>query len=554
MTIALPNLKRALPILLLLALAAGMRLSALSWGLPSPDLPKYPSHYDENLVLGTMKQINFRTGDFNPESAHLGGPFAFYIWIGAGAFMWATGFLEHLPQHISSLADPSARLFIQTGRFTIVLADLASIFLVYLIALKMTRKRKAALLGAFIFAIIPFEIIHSLFMRPHTLGNTLALLTILLSFNLYKRRDSILLHAAVGVFVGLAMATRYHLLALLIIPLAVILYDAAFMQEQAFSFRLFLKRLLRIPLIALFLGVPAGLFIGAPYLFLDFQSSIAPLQMQQNASAFDQFSIASLLDFSKPWKYFSWVVPSGLFALTLPLYASVAFLPFCRKYWKYFLPLMIFTIVYWHITTKGYGLWAVRVLLPILPIFALFFALSADCLTERKIWRNKTFRIGAYALLTIIVAATLHFDVAYLRSMAQQSRDPYVQLYEFFRSEHKGEQLKVGIYSLEWDRYHLGNFLTIINTATGIEPEFVASDYDYEADDEIDYIILFDFDSSMTERIDAKRSDLTQGGRYKQLTSFVNPLSFTGISYDYSDYPTDMRYPCPYIYLFAKTK
>lgn len=548
------NRKGAIPILLILALAACMRLYAISWGLPSPDLPKYPSHYDENLVLGVMKQLNFKAGDFNPESAHLGGPFAFYVWSGAAGLMWAGGLLDHLPQHIHGLADPSARLFIQTGRATMILADIISVLLVFLIALKTTGKRKTALLAAFLFAIIPFEIIHSLFMRPHTLGNTLALLTILLSLELYERRDSFLLHAAIGVLVGLAMATRYNLLALLIIPLAVILYDAAFMQNASFSLRLFFRRAFRWQLPALLAGVPLGLFIGAPYLFLDFQSSIAPLRMQSDASAFDQFSLAEILDIGKPWKYLYWVVPTGLFALTLPFYAAVAVLPFCKKHWKYFLPLLLFTVAYWHVSTKGYGLWAVRVLLPILPVFAICFAMAADCLGEQRIWRKRSFRFCSYALLAALVAATLHFDLAYLRSMADQSRDPYVQAYEYFKREHAGEKLRIGIYSLEWDRYHLGNFLTIVRTATGVEPEFFASDYDFESDPDLDYIILFDFDNSMTERIDAKRAELSAGGVFAETHRFINPLSLMGISYDYGDYPTDMRYPCPYIYLFERCK
>ena len=72
-----------------------------------------------------------------------------------------------------------------------VFFDVCSILLIYLIVMKMVRSKRAALFGALLFALFPFEIMHSHYMRPHILGNTFVCLVIYSSLFIYEQRDRI---------------------------------------------------------------------------------------------------------------------------------------------------------------------------------------------------------------------------------------------------------------------------------------------------------------------------------------------------------------------------
>ena len=73
-------------------------------------------------------------------------------------------------------------------------------------------------MAAFIFAIIPFEIMHSNYMRPHILLNTFLLLIIYLSLFIYDNKKNSL-YIKIGIVLGLCVATRFTSLIYALIPI-----------------------------------------------------------------------------------------------------------------------------------------------------------------------------------------------------------------------------------------------------------------------------------------------------------------------------------------------
>jgi hypothetical protein len=66
------------------------------------------------------------------------------------------------------------------------------------------------------------------------------------------------------------------------------------------------------------------------------------------------------------------------------------------------------------------------------------------------------------------------------------------------------------------------------------------------------YVLIFDFDSTMTERVEDLKRQFHRNPHYFFVTTFERPLGLGRLQFDYSDAPTDFRYPFPRIHLFQK--
>lgn len=538
------------PLLAIMLLAAVLRCIGLTWGIPTPEVPHRPFHYDENTVMGVMRQFDLARHDFNPEGAHLEGPLAFYVWEGAAILLRALGVLEKLPNHFTGYGDPDYFRMMLAGRLTMVFFDLAAILLVYL-TVRRIAARRAALIAALLFAILPFEIIHCHFMRPHIAGNFFVALIILLAFLVYETRRPALLAALTGLALGMAVATRYHLFALALIPYAAMVYRSTFIEPVP-------GRGLPAALLAAAVQPRAwlmaacaalGFFLCDPYLFLDFEAARASMTSQANATDFSQFAWPGIFDLSRPWRYLAWVMPAGTFLLWIVFYFSAVYCIFTREYRRYVLPLLLFGLLYGFYSTKGYGLYCIRVLLHLFPILAVWSALACvhvwDALRGRRLLRNGLAAAGA-----AIVLATLVFDLACVTSMARRSDDPYLRLRAFFNRPGMPADPRVGFIGLEWDRYMLPNFAILINHGKGSQAVLTNSKIDYLSPANIsDYIVLFEFDWTMRARIRARMEALLRSNRYRHVATFRNRPSFAGLAFDYADKPTDFRYPYPDIHL-----
>jgi 4-amino-4-deoxy-L-arabinose transferase-like glycosyltransferase len=89
---------------------------------------------------------------------------------------------------------------------------------------EVTGKPAAGILAAFVYGIIPIQVIYSHFMRTYSLSNFLCALVIWFSIKTLRWRYWLLFFAT-GIVAGLAAATRYPAGAVICIPCALVLFQ-----------------------------------------------------------------------------------------------------------------------------------------------------------------------------------------------------------------------------------------------------------------------------------------------------------------------------------------
>lgn len=541
----------SLALLSILALGISLRVWGITWGAPTADVPHRPHHYDEFISVITMMQINRHGGDFNPEGAHLGGTLIFFLWHGVAEVLNAVGWLDELPFYLEGLKDPDYSKLLIAGRAVIAVIDVATILMLFITATAITGRRGAGLWAALFYAILPFQVIHAHFMRPHVAANLFVTGLVLMALLILRNPDRTRYFVITGMLLGLAMASLYQLFSLAIIPGLAYLYRRLVLDAKPHDAKgwagIFLHWRLWV-MAALAFGV---FFAGCPFLFLDYEAARPFIESQSNATDDAQFKGALLLDLSKTWPYLWNALPTGLFTLVIPAYLSFFYLAFRKPYRGIALPLIIFSALYVYYATKGYGLFAIRALLYLFPIFALFSGIMLHELVERVRGRPH-WSAALWSVTGLCFITSLLFTGTYVYRMADRDRDPYVQVHRFFDRLPAEKPLTVGYIGWEWDRYHVPNFQDILN-ATRQQATVTGSLVDYlDPEHAADYLLIFNFDATMQERIDAMLETLHQGVTYHYVTTFYNPLKAGPLEFDYLQAPTDFRYPFPVIHCFAK--
>ena len=317
-------------------------------------------------------------------------------------------------------------------RIVNVLFDVASTALIYLILFRITRKQNTALLGAFIFAIIPFEVIQSQWMRPHTLANFFVLTAVYYSTFLLVEPPKKHLYLKIGLFCGFATATRYPSLVVFLFPLA--LLPAVATREGVKNKLQWISKKAGIMWFSWLLGF----FLADPFIFINWHDARNALLTEKNtyADASQFHGLRAMLDLSKTWGHVNWIIPYGTFPLLWVLfYASILYLLFEPKWRTWFLALSATLACNLFLMTKGYLATPefVRTVIFTFPFFAMISALAIQVFFEQR--RNKSFfYFGGIAALVLVLGSTLAFDLSYVWAMDEQ-KDVRTQLYHYLSQE-----------------------------------------------------------------------------------------------------------------------
>ena len=284
-----------LALLLILAVAAALRFHGIDWDAGHGFHPDERSFY---LRAGCMYDLLAQAPGF--ESCHAGFPQTESGFPGLGVLLdpersplnphWfplgssLIYVLTVIRLAIEPFTDLDSLDLRYAGRTLSALADVGSVFLVYVLGRRMFG-RNAGLLAAGLVALSVIHIQNSHFYRPETFSVCFILLSFWGMLRLLDRRrlrDSLLL----GALVGLAMAPKVSVLPLLV-PLGVTygcwLLDSAGGRWSGVTMTL-VRRLL-------FHGALAGLtalavfFALAPYALLDFGTFIDDLSAQANMAS-----------------------------------------------------------------------------------------------------------------------------------------------------------------------------------------------------------------------------------------------------------------------------
>lgn len=241
-------------ILLAIVLFSGLllRLYGIDYELP------YLYHSDEGLLV-KRAGLMLENRDLNPHWFFHPGTTIIYILcvlftlifligLGLGSFETPDDFRTFFFQ------DPT--VFYLSGRITFAVLGVVSLLIVWLIARRLFNQ-PTALIAVVFFALNPLHVYHSKLIRPDVLLTLLILVSFWFCTEILKKRTWSAFILA-GLFSGLAIATKYPaVISVLLIVIASILNRP--WQRTDLS-----------KLLVSCIGGLLGVFIGSPFLFLDF--------------------------------------------------------------------------------------------------------------------------------------------------------------------------------------------------------------------------------------------------------------------------------------------
>jgi hypothetical protein len=265
-----------LALLVILAVAAYLRLRGVSWGLPF----SYQNP-DESIVL--QRAFRVARGHPNPEWFY----YPSLLFYAIGSVIWFVGEWFRTPSGGSYLApasfvtDPTPYFLI--GRLVVVAFGVAGVYLVYLIG-REAFSRTVGLLAAVFLAVEPLHVRYSHVAVTDVPATTLGLLGLLLFLRAARLRSGRWLLAG-AVAAGLATGTKYNLglLALPGIVAAWYVYRGRHVGDRPAAARLrwFAARTLR----ALVLPMALAFVVATPFALLDLPHFVRDFYRQNRIMA-----------------------------------------------------------------------------------------------------------------------------------------------------------------------------------------------------------------------------------------------------------------------------
>lgn len=536
----------ALLFLLILALAASLRFIGIGWGIPTSDIPHLPFHPDEVWVMDNLKEIHLEKGDWNPETAHAEGTFSYFLWTGEALLLKELGIITEMPGDIHTYNRDYARILL-AGRVVTAFIDLLSLLFIYLTLRCISKNKSTPLIGALIFALIPYEVIHSHYMRGHIIANFFEVLVIYFSFRLYEMNGT-LLYSIVGFFSALAAATRYQMVVVLILPVLVHLQKSDLLKGiRDLSFPAVFRSCVNWKVVFLVLCFTIGICLGLPFLFLDFASAKPHLQYLASYTAESEFSLGKLFDLSRVWIYVNYLIPYGtLPGLWVIFYFSLLYLLFQRKLYRFTLPLIAYIACYLYPMAKGYFATPIfiRAAIPLFPPFAILSALAVQDI-EEKITSFLVKRTLAVLFCGILISTAL-YDFSYVLGM---KRDPRIRMYQYFTTKVNEPALSIGLFPSGHSYFLTHPTLDILKDkqVTYFEKEDFLS-----TDTSVDYIVLSAFEYRDYDIARQRIEPLIASKKFVLEKTFETPLTFLGITFHFLRNPHDLQYPFPTFYILKR--
>ena len=244
-----------------LVIALGLRVWALNWGLP------YLYDHDETQLVLRIQHI-FKTGDLDPHQFAYGSVFFYvnalayvpYYLVGsiAGRFHSPAdiAYPDRIAMAVGITSMPSTYLL---GRGVALLFGLACVYLVYLIARRVTGNAVVGLVAALMTAVSPTFVDYSRLITPNIMVVFFILMAAWAAIRIYQE-NSTSAYVIAGVAAGLAAGTKYNgVLVLVVVLLACLLGSGlAGLKDR----RLYLS----------FALSAATFIVTTPFALLDFQT------------------------------------------------------------------------------------------------------------------------------------------------------------------------------------------------------------------------------------------------------------------------------------------
>lgn len=375
------------PIILIILLALGLRLWGIDHGMPFVYDPDEPTLV---VLAGGI------LGNRDPNPHWFGHPATtlIYMLTVIDILIFLVGLLFGYfkgPEDFRTFYHNDPSILYLSGRVWVALLGVASILILYLIVSKYFSK-KAALLSAFFFAIAPLHVDLSKSIRSDVVMTFFLLLAFWFCLKiLHEGKPKHYIFA--GIFTGLAVATKYPA-ALMLLTILV-----AHFLRNGFSVKNF-KVLFLCGIAFLF-----GLFIGSPFLFLDFKSALADLMTEGRAEHLGADSLGYL---QKVWFYLKTLADQ---AVTWPGLIALfvwGFYNFWKKQNIYVLVLS-FIIIFILLISIPHLSWE-RWILPVVPFACILLGTLIASIADR-LSKQAQFNRVAQGIIVVIIVLGISFPI-----------------------------------------------------------------------------------------------------------------------------------------------
>ncbi len=397
-------------VIIILILAAVLRIWGLGWGLPT-SLHYFSYHPDETTVLFAALRVNFFTGELNPGFYNYGSLFIYLVnFATVGATV--AGAINLPPDDVFSNVGEFAKLY-YAGRLVAVVLGILTVWAVYVLG-KKAYGRKVGLIAALLMAVLPIHVMHSKFMVvdvPATFLITLALVFALRISEKQRARDYIY----AGLIAGLAAGAKYNAMLVMAAPIAV--HFAVCRAPR-------LDRILNPKLFGMILSATLGFFIGTPGAMLYTEEFARGLGRELRHASTGH----GLVFVSTGSGFVYHITHSLLPGMGLPLLviSLIGLLYALRKRTTADIAMLAFFAAYYMVIGLAQVRFA-RYIIPILPVLVIFAArVSSDTLTRLFSGRAVSKVVGYLAAITLVAtfAYTTAYSVAIDRSfVATDTRD-----------------------------------------------------------------------------------------------------------------------------------
>jgi hypothetical protein len=436
------------------------------WGIQR-DLP-YSEELDETFFVEPAIRMNAE-GSLNPK--WFGHPGSTVIYPLAAIFhfrnfLFHQGTLRWPDPNIAADFDQSSPQYYLIGRYLSVAYAVLALPLLFVLG-RQTYGTNEALIACTIFMLLPLSLSHSQMIRTDSPAVFFGLLSLCLCARLHSnssRENQILTGGAIG----LAVASRYFMVALIPVFLAANIFRKANGEDRRFEW----------PLIAAgLMAIGVSFFLSTPFILLDYATAL------DNIIGNARSTFPGADGFSKPgnfaW-YWSHSIPR---ALTLPVFAAlligVGQLLWDRRVLSLFLGLFVLVFV------TGLSLSSLhwdRWIIPILPVLALLAAAgvvkSAHMIKQKAGWSILWF-------LVVLSAAQLAYKVSIQN---QRQHNPSTQV--LARDWIVANVPSGSIIFQEWYAAHLRDAPYFVATAFSMSQ---VGDLEYFQNENADFLVVSDY-------------------------------------------------------------
>jgi hypothetical protein len=524
-----------------LLLGSYLRITGLTWGLNSGY-----GHYrnfqpDEFVSLRGVLQVDLLRGQIRAPEAYFEGTFNYYLWALPQAALKLSGKPEPRSAASTSGADHADLLYI--CRWMSVLFDLCTVIIVFLAIREATQNFYPSLLGAFVYAVLPMQVIYAHFMRTHLLSNLLCGLVIWLSLKLRNAQKSWML-VLVGFISGLGAAARYPVGIIVVIPCLYLLFDRC---DDLPNWKVRLweraKGFVAGPVWLIGLGFVIGLFLGHPMLFLNPPSVTKAITGETlKYASLQEFNTSRLLNLSVVWKYISYLVPFAMYPfLWLIPYCAILYLGFRRSLYSQSVPILIFSFLYLYFMAKGYlGPYFARATMLLFPGFCVLGGMAYSDL-QLRLRKKRAVAVLLTGALFLVLGPSVVFDAAYARAMRKRDARSVLR-YDLHKMIGEAPAT-IGI--SRFGPY----FYTVMPAADPLKSDKVIVQLQ-DPGQKADFFLVGFGGQIDPAQMNATIRGVEAQGKFKYEKSYsVRPKIF-GRDLQLGQFPSDMTYPFPTILLF----